>query len=300
MLQKLFTALGIFTGTLASMSCHGIHPPTESGGVLIPGTDDVQPRGELNFTISPDGRWLFFRSSRGSSFDPTFVLIDLERQQRKEIGFSDEARRLAADGRGPVTSGWRWSRDGSTIVLRSEAAFFTARVADPSPVWSIGKDLEESGPKTGGTSPHDPLAVALQPSENVALLVDAQESSVVLARYQEPPGASVRIVHVNPAPNGAFVSYLVESYVAAFPSPTRGFVIARDRNRWTRPVEIAAPVYGPIRWSPIASELYACTHRGRGSTGIYRWSNDDLRKLIQIQSREKHHDRSSFASHVPS
>ncbi len=264
-------------GMISAMLCLGCYSVQLPSGSLIPGTEDVRPRGEANFLLSPDSRRLLFRSNRDTPFQPIYVLVDLETLDRREILLGPEATQLVGEGRGPVQSSWRWSRDSVEVLLHNETHFFIADVSVPAPIWSVSRTYER---QRLAQESQRPIAIIRQQHENEALLLSADDPSRVLARYTRMVDTRVKIVHLTQAPDGSAVSYVVESFVVGFPAPSTGYVLFRHGAQWSDPVKLAAPVFGPVRWSSDSSTFYACARADRSQLGIHRWASDELRPAL--------------------
>ena len=264
----------------SSLACVHAGPARLPGGEAILGTSDVRPQGEDNFLISPDGRFLAFESSRSDPFLPLFVVIDLERSERKEVRLSAEVKALAAEGRGPVRPGWRFDSGGDGLVLRNELTSFRSFIGVPWPQLEICSGCERELPPATGQQ----VARVVSPSASEVTLVDALDPTRILARHRQSEGSRVSVRHVSATADGQYLSYLLYSVNAGFPAPARGYVIGRRDQRWSRPIEVAKAVYGPLQWSPDGTTLFVCLRVDHQSDGIVRWSRSKIHELLDWRS----------------
>ena len=77
-----------------------------SSAKMLPSTDNIKVSAETNFSISPNGQWLFYQSNTGNPFAPVYILYDLKTYQPYQVNLSLVTSTLAAEGRGPLEKKW--------------------------------------------------------------------------------------------------------------------------------------------------------------------------------------------------
>jgi hypothetical protein len=258
--------------------CSTVVDPIRTGGEALPGTEDIRPPGwEENFSISPDGLWLVYPSEHGTPFTPVYGFYDLTRHTRHEIGLSERARELAAEGHGPLMRAGCWDPDGRRVVLPGDGVLFVATVGSNPLEWMVETADQEARrfyydcPNRAGEA--DSHVRFLQRSARAIDVVDARDSTRVLARHRLGLLIVERMAVSYPtlAPDGSKVAYVVRNFFG-FGGLSYGYVLDLASGLHAKPRLLAAPVYGPIHWSPDSHVAYACVGYGRQGTSVYRWT----------------------------
>ncbi len=244
----------------------------------LAGTDDVSPIGDQAFSISPDGRWLLYPSSRGNILAPAYTLYNIERRQATGISLSARVQELAAQGRGPLGRAGCWEPDSTHVVLPGDRILFVADPRSAPPRWDVNESVSVTEFRRyydcKGTSPESGTIVRpLTVSPREVNIVSAADPGRVLARHQASRADVDRILIRFPtlSQNRQRLSYVVIEYGGSFLIASRGYVLNLNSAAAQKPLLLADHVLGPVLWSPDGVFAYACTSESRGAKAIYRW-----------------------------
>lgn len=267
--------------------------PLRTNGELLSGTTDVAVAGDVNFSLSPSGRWLVYLSSQGTPFTPLYILYDLKSQFRYEIEFSAAALQLAEQGLGPLNQLACWHSTETQVMLPAgDGLFFVASLdemasenqQDSRIVWQVieGEAVERSQQKfecpNGSEAEDIPLTVRQLSSRDVEIVLRS-DPTILLAHHQASNllTSEIRISHLAISPDRQRVSYLVTEYQGSFVLPTQGFRLNLALQEQKQPFLLVAPVYGSLRWAGDSHTLHGVVN-DRGSsilgTGIFQWGEN--------------------------
>lgn len=248
--------------------------PRSTHGDALAGTEGIQPMGTESFSVSPDGRWSLFPLEGGTAATPRYVLYDLLTLARQEIGLGDQARQLTAQGRRFLPRAGCWDADSRRVVVPGDGLLFTLNPSHQPREWMV----IDAPPRTeyatyyhcDDRGAHARVRVERLNARTVQL-VSASQPDHVLARHEtvDPTVLGLDVSHVTASRDGRWIAYVLTVDRLSFAAPPRGFLLELASTR--APRLLAAPVFGPFRWSPDSHYLYACA-RGRDRTlAIFRW-----------------------------
>lgn len=271
--------IGVFVGldSIVIRSSAGANSGPVPGKEL-PGTHDMLLRGEQNFSLSPDDRWILYPTERGGRpFSPVYVLYDIANETPHEVGFTGRARELSETGRGPLRRAGCWDPDGSHVFLPGDRILFVTNVRSKPPQWNVVEDVDTNTfryyyecPAPLGENAN--IVRVFRGSPGEVIIFDAKHADRVIARHKKSSFLRTRIdiQYLTVSPDRKHVAYLVTEYTGSFSGPSRGFVVNTLDNEPT-PQFLATFVFGPIRWSADGKFAYAAAGKNRDERGIYRW-----------------------------
>lgn len=248
-------------------------------GEKLAGTDDILPQGDQNFSVSPDGIWILYPIARTNPFEPAYILYDLKKQERHEIGLSARVRDLAAEGRGPLVRAGCWSPDGTQVFLPGNNILYVLDVGSTNLQWDVIEQVDSQEflyyYECPSLSPDDITSIirVYQPSDLEIQLVDVQNPEIILARHQALGIGVNRIDFQYPtvSPDGNQIAYIVNEYRGSFIGSSQGYILNIILEEPAGPQFLANPIFGPVRWSPDNNFVYASASGSSDSKGIYRW-----------------------------
>jgi hypothetical protein len=242
------------------------------------GTDDVSPIGDQAFSISPDGKWLLYPSSRGNILAPAYVLYNVEKRQATRISLSAKVQALAAQGRGPLGRAGCWEPDSTRVFLPGDRILFVADPRPAAPRWDVNESVSVTEFRRyydcKGTLPEPGTIVrTVTVSPREVKIVSATDPGRVFASHRATRADVDRVLIRFPtvASNRRSLSYVVIEYGGSFLIASTGYVLNLTSAAAQKPLLLADHVLGPVLWSPDAVFAYACTSESRGAKAIYRW-----------------------------
>ncbi|HLB60890.1 MAG TPA: hypothetical protein VJL83_04780 [Patescibacteria group bacterium] len=97
-------------------------------------------------------------------------------------------------------------------------------------------------------------------------LVDARNPENILVRHKSrSANYTVHLGHVSISPSGTYMAYVVQGGSGGWVNPSRGYVLDVTAKN-ASPRLLGASVYGPIKWSPDSTVVYASL-----DDAIYQW-----------------------------
>lgn len=241
-------------------------------GQPLAGTSDLEAMEETNFSVSPGGEWILYRSNRGSAFNPVFVLYDIAAEQGWDIPMSPQAQEAAEEGRGPLMTVSCWSLDQAAAGLRGDGRLFRTELPPGEVMWYVAPpDLQWRPWPPASTSA--PYAVR-QESRRLVALVNVSTGEVLEThRAQSLTATGIRAEHLSLSPDRAYLTYAVSEEQGSFTLPTRGYLLPLHAGPPGEALLLAVGVLGPVRWHPDGDVLFAAIGRDHG---LFRWSLSDL------------------------
>jgi hypothetical protein len=248
--------------------------PGTMGGKKLTGTDDVR----LNFSVSPDGKWLLYDSLDGSAFNPIYVLYNTKEQKRHEIKLSHRALEIADSGLGTLGAGC-WNADSTQVFLSTALVNpYTLFMLDVRTKELQMEVLEDAGKskwqyydECSTLSEPSSLVRAVQHSPREIHIVDAGNPQKILARHKA--GILMHNFEITEtlsySPDGTRVAYIVGG-ARFFGTPPRGYVLDLKSAGAGHPKLLGAPTYEPILWGPDSNTVYASVGDG-DDISIYVW-----------------------------
>jgi hypothetical protein len=242
-------------------------------GKKLTGTDDITD----NFSVSPDGEWIVYSSKHGTPFKPLYVLYNVKKQERHEIGLSPRAKEISAGGLGPLGVGC-WSSDGTQVFLPTGLkALVMADVRAGELQWVVLEDVEQSKwryyfyecPKLSDATS---AVHVIQRSPSEAEIVDIRTGRILATyRTQNILQTDIDIEYIIISPDGKHIAYLVDEHTLGWGvTPYRGYILDIWSGGAAEPEFLATGVLGPIRWEPDGNTVYAAVGYG-DDTSIYVW-----------------------------
>lgn len=277
--------------------------PTDTGGELLTGTDNVAYLGGRPFSLSPDHRRLVFSVEDPSDSQTAgdhvafqlarlaaYVSYDLMDGSRTSVSVEDDVADLLRGGGGVLLGSGCWisGEGGRRVLLRD--SFGRAIGFDPaagSPAWEVVEiDRDEL---RAACPPQDPVAA---PSEVIGpfriegvgsrrvRIVAADDPSTVYATHSAGAMSTELLVgHIRLSDDGRRLAYTITPALGSFVSNARAFMVdAGDPS--ASPEPLASPVYA-LEWAPDDPALYAVVERD-GTTAIHRWILGEPRALSRF------------------
>jgi hypothetical protein len=162
--------------------------------------------------------------------------------------------------------------------LPGDGILFIANVKEPQSGWTVTEpsDAREFAtyykcmPPDG--DPNSRIAVRTR-SDSEVELVDSADPSRVLAthRIRDIAATRIQVGDLTLSPDGAWLGYTVTEHRGSFVAPVRGYVLELAAPGRHEPRLLAAPVFGPIRWSTDGRAAYACVGGDGQTSAVYRW-----------------------------
>ncbi|MEX0895973.1 MAG: hypothetical protein WDZ94_03470 [Patescibacteria group bacterium] len=255
--------------------------PSLSGGKLLIGTDDISASGGQNFSLSPDGNKLIFQSKKGTPFLPTYVLIDLATQARREISFSPQAQAMLDQRAGPLGRTGCWDTEGKKVFLPGSdmMTLYFAEVESTQIQWEIIKNPSEDEYQLYYECPNwsayeiPSVVQVTQLSDREAHIIDVRDPGKILARHKTGLTTSrILIDELTISPDGNWLGYTVHQYRGSFVGATQGYILNISSAETAEPQLLANPVFGPFQWDPQRNSVYTAARGLSKDSSIYQWS----------------------------
>ena len=257
--------------------CGGSQYPTSNGGTVVPGITDIRSYLDFTLSISPNGRWLLYATSKQDSHGPHLTLYDLESNNGYPTSYSPEAQVLL-DRKVPALMDLRWDRTSSLAAMpagASQALYLLATHDTDTLQWLVvrsndGLDLHEP------TRRHN-VAASVSPENPQQLeFVDSTTRVVALHAPSGGLGATGATVQATAlSPSGRYLAYSVSTLkIGTFADPPRLYVIQWPDNT-TGPQFLGAPVYKTLHWHPKRDLLFALSRERKGAWRLIQWDLED-------------------------
>ncbi len=245
----------------------------------LPQTDDILVQGEANFSLSPNGQWLFFQSNQGRATAPLYILYDIAGQVRYPIGMTPEVGALLNEGRGFLQHIGCWQADSARLFLPGvdTTTVFVTAVGIAQPQWSVSARLSRDEFRRiyeCPTQTSDPTTIVqvAQPSAQRIDLLDAQTGNQVLATHESTPLESrIALTYLAVAPDQTALAYVLTGYRGSFIARAEGFVLSRTAGA-AGPQRLAEKIVGPLRWGPQGKVIYGVVGQKNGALSLSAWS----------------------------
>ncbi len=245
---------------------------------ILPQTHDIAGNGEENFSISPDGRWLFFLSQQSTLTTPLFILYDLKDSSRYEIQLTDAVRNLIEEMRGPLNHIGCWDESSIRIFLPSvdTTTIFVIDVADGSFRLDIHEQVSQAEYKVYyecNKPAVDPMSIVrlVQDTPQQIDILQAQTPNTQLANHHATATENRLVIdYLLLSPDQTMLTYVITGYRGSFISASRGFVL-NIAARQTTPQMLTEKVFGPLRWGPESDRIYGNVGQTGGETNIIEW-----------------------------
>lgn len=238
---------------------------------LLVGTNDILVSGEQNFSLSPDGKWLFYSSMYGNAFEPIYILYDIERREKQIIGLSPRTQELASEGRGPLQLGC-WDQGGFQFFLPGdERVLFRLDIrAENLQLEALESVQRDEYFRYYECPDFFHAEQVVQTNQISPKEIRLMQNSIVLATHKAKRIGVDRIDFQYPtiSLDREIFAYVIYEYRGSFVASSRGYLLVLETGELE---ELADPVFGPMRWSPDSSFVYASAREFRGDAAIYRW-----------------------------
>lgn len=271
----------LFSGSTAQ------NPDNHSGEIIVnPATYNLPEVGGIkNFSVSPDGKWLFITAddNPGAHQYDRYILHNIETGQGTFINNDQNViPETFFDPKYPRQKPGCWDPDSKKVILIGAdlSTLYFLPTDSSSPTW-------QSQENTGGLySYYDNCPTQKAPYE-ISTMVEINQlsdRSIELTTAQNPKrilakltsGAiTVSRVAVNSmviSPDGQYISYIFDQHRGSFVAPSQGYVLSLQGEPRLR--LLGSPVYEPFQWSSDSKYVYARTKGDKGQS-IYRWKIQD-------------------------
>lgn len=280
----------LFSGSVAQ------NPVAHSGEVVVsPATYNLPEVGGIkNFSVSPDGKWLFITAddNSGAHQYDRYILHNIETGKGEFI--NDDQGVLPEtffDPQYPRQKPGCWDPDSSKVTLIGSdlTTLYILETDSASPTWQIQENAGDlynyhsNCPTRNAPYEISTLVETNQLSDKSIELATAQTPKRTLAKHKS--GAiTVSRVAVNSmvaSPDGQYVSYIFDQHRGSFVAPSQGYVLNLAGEPQLK--LLGSPIYEPFQWSADSMYVYALA-RGHEGQSIYRWRIQDNPTVFKINN----------------
>jgi hypothetical protein len=263
------------------------NPDIHSGEIIVsPGQYNLPKTGGIeNFSVSPDGKWLFITAddAAGKHQYYRYILHNIETGQGEFI--NDDQGVLPEtffETQYPLREPGCWDIDSQkvTLVGGDFSTLYSLAIDSPSPTWKIQKnagdlyDYYHNCPTRNAPYEVSTLVKINQLSDKLIELTTIQAPERTLAKHKSNAltVSRVAVSDIVVSPDGRYVSYLFDQYRGSFAAPTQGYALNLAGEPQLK--LLGSPIYKPFHWSADSMYVYAVAGGNKGQ-GIYRWQIQD-------------------------
>lgn len=262
------------------------NPDTHSGEMIVsPAQYNLPETGGIeNFSVSPDGKWLFITAddAPGEHQYYRYILHDIETGQgdfiNDDLGLLPET---FFDTQYPLLEPGCWDIDSRkvTLVGRDVSTLYSLAIDSSSSTWKIQKNADDLydyyyNCPTRNAPYEVSTLLKVHLSDKSIELTTTQAREKTLARHKSNAStvSRVSVSDIVVSPDGQYVSYVFDQYRGNFVAPSQGYVVNLAGE--SRLKLLGSPIYEPFYWSADSMYVYAIAGGNEGQ-GIYRWQIQD-------------------------